>query len=180
MIGLGFSESYNNYLTTEKTCFENMQKKPDVNSVVGIAYSKTEMFTMLRNSLLPCLMANLGKSMHEKMPQRLFEIGSAFSVRNGKVVESLRVSFVSEHSKANFSEAKAVAQEIFRNLGMNITVVESDDSSYIDGRCAGAKAAEGVIGIFGEVHPAVLTAFKLEEPVAAGEIEIIREIPYSK
>ena len=180
MLGLGFTESYNNYLTNERVCFENMQKKPNADSVVSVTYSKSEMFTMLRDSLLPGLMSNLGKSAHEKMPQRLFEVGNSFIVRNGRVVESLRISFVSEHSKANFAEAKAVAQAIFRKLGITVAIAESADSSYIKGRCATGKAAKDSIATFGEIHPAVLVAFRLEEPVAAGEIEIIREIPYSK
>jgi phenylalanyl-tRNA synthetase beta chain len=178
MVGMGFTESYNNYLTNEKNCFERMGREFDKKEIVSITYSKTETFTILRDSVLPSLMENIGHSVHEKMPQRLFEVGRTFRIKNGKIVESIKLAFVIEHSKANFSEAKACADNVFRHLGVKPKIEIGKSSSYIEGRCAVAKIGENLIATFGEIHPSVLEAFKLEEPVAAFEIDIIKEVPY--
>ena len=175
MIGLGFSEAMNTYLTNEGLNFESVAHKHEPEKVVSVAYAKTEVTTMLRTSLLPQLLQNLGQSMHERMPQRLFEIGSAFGVEKGKIKESRLVGIVSEHSKANFAEMKSVIEAVMKHIAAGKYSIESfDDPSFIKGRCARIRTSEYVLGCFGEIAPQVLENFKLEEPVVAAEITMDR------
>jgi phenylalanyl-tRNA synthetase beta chain len=173
MIGLGFSEAMNVYLTSEKLNFDSLTRSHEPDSFVGITYSKTEAATMLRTSVLPQLLQNLGQSVHERMPQRLFEIGSTFSVEKGKVKETQRLCFVSEHSKANFSEIRSVIEVMVKHLGLKKYLIkEHDDAAFIKGRCASIEVGGKMLGYFGEIAPQVLENFKLEEPVVAAELRM--------
>lgn len=173
MTGLGFTEAMNVYLTSERLNFECLARgcKPD--SFVSIAYSKTDATTMLRTSILPQLLQNLGQSVHERMPQRLFELGSTFSVEKGRVKEIPRLCLVSEHSKANFSEIRSVVDAVVRYLGPGKhSIKEYEDPAFIRGRCASIEVGGGTLGYFGEIAPQVLENFKLEEPAVAAEIRM--------
>jgi phenylalanyl-tRNA synthetase beta chain len=173
MIGLGFTEAMNVYLTSEKLNFDSMMRSCEPDSFVGITYSKTEAATMLRTSILPQLLQNLGQSVHERMPQRLFELGSTFSVEKGKVKEIPRLCLVSEHSKANFSEIRSAIEVMVKHLGLKkYSIKEHDDTAFIKGRCASIEVGGRMLGYFGEISPQVLENFRLEEPVVAAEIRM--------
>jgi phenylalanyl-tRNA synthetase beta chain len=128
---------------------------------------------MLRTSILHELLQNLGISKNERMPQRLFETGSVFSVSGGKPEEYPRIALVSEHAKANFAEIKSVVESALRHMAVgDYSIEEAHDGAFIDGRCAFVKAGGAAIGIFGEIHPEVLEMFGLEEPVVAAEMNL--------
>ncbi|MGC8652032.1 MAG: phenylalanine--tRNA ligase subunit beta [Candidatus Micrarchaeia archaeon] len=173
LVGMGFTEAMNNYLTNEDTNSRKMLRRLDSKSIVRLAYSKVETFTMLRTSILPCLLENLSGSSNEAMPQKLFETGSVFGIEGKKPFESGRIAFVSEHSKANFAEVKSYIEALLGTLGIDYKLAESNDASFIKGRCA-AIITEGndAIGVFGELAPEVLDNFRLEEPVVGAEINI--------
>jgi phenylalanyl-tRNA synthetase beta chain len=130
---------------------------------------------MLRTHILSELMENLSNSVHEKMPQEIFEIGSVFSLKEGKVVELTNLAIVSEHTKANFSEIKSVALEFLKFAGAkDYSLREFDHPAFIPGRAAEIIFDKRSIGYFGEINPKVLNNFKLEEPVVALEINLER------
>ena len=173
MVGLGFSEAMNTYLTNEGLNFDKMGRKYDENSIITVAYAKTESITMLRTTIMPWLMENLEKSIHEKMPQKLFEIGKVFHLEKDNVVEETSIAMVSEHSKVNFSEIKAAVVQFMKFAGIdNYKLEEISDSALIDGRASKIIVGKETVGYFGEIHPRVLENFKLEEPVVAAEINI--------
>ncbi len=173
MIGLGFTEAVNYYLTNQQMNFASMGIKEDKNSTVEVSDSKTESITMLRTNLLHGLMQNLGASTHEKMPQMLFEIGKVFTLSNGKPVESSDLALVSEHAKANFSEMKSVVQSLLALWGIrNFRLEEYSGEPYIKGRAARIVVGKDELGEFGEVDPRILINFKIEEPVVAAEIKL--------
>lgn len=179
MVGIGFSEAINNYLTNEKTNFENMRRDYKKDETVSIAYAKTENITMLRTAVLPGLLKNLGYSAHERMPQKLFETGSVFRIENGKMLESHRMAFVSEHSRADFSEAKSVILSALNRIGIkDYEITGFEDKAFIEGRCAQVTVKGKRIAVFGELHPAVLSNFNLEEATIGAEITLIEKISY--
>jgi phenylalanyl-tRNA synthetase beta chain len=174
MIGMGFTEAMNFYLTNEIQNFNKFEiKKHDEKSIIKVAYAKTEAITMLRTHILPELMENLSNSIHDKMPQKMFEVGSVFSLKGAKVVEQTNFAIVSEHTKANFSEIKSVVLEYLKFSGIkDYTLKEFDHPAFIQGRAAEIIYQNESIGYFGEINPKVLNNFKLEEPVVAAEIII--------
>jgi phenylalanyl-tRNA synthetase beta chain len=172
LVGMGFSEAFNNYLTNEAQCFEMVGRKFDRSSTVKVAYAKTESISVLRDSMIPSLLGNLSASMQATMPQRLFEVGNVFRVDGGKVTESRNAAFVIEHSRSNFSEIKAAVFSLLQALGVKFTIKEGEGSAFIEGRCAFVLVGGKQVGIFGEIHPKILQNFGLEEPVAAAELAL--------
>ncbi|EET90324.1 MAG: phenylalanine--tRNA ligase subunit beta [Candidatus Micrarchaeales archaeon] len=170
--GFGFLEAYNYYLTNEKTCFEMMGKDFDSRRVVKLKNSKTEAFSILRDSLLPGLLHDISTTGHERMPQRLFEIGHVFSLEQGKPLEATRLGLIIEHSKANASECISIAKSVLGYLGIGYSLAGKDMPSFIPGRCASVVCGGEEIGVLGEIHPSVLNNFRIEEPVVALEMDL--------
>ena len=83
-----------------------------------------------------------------------------------------RAAGVSTHRDADFSEAYASADAVLQELSLDYTVRESDDPAFIEGRRGDIFVERKNAGVFGEIHPAVLKAFELEQPVAAVEIDL--------
>jgi phenylalanyl-tRNA synthetase beta chain len=172
MVGLGFSEAMNTYLTNEDLNFRKFchEAKRDT---IQVEYAKTESITMLRTVMLPSLLENLSNSIHERMPQKLFEADKVFRMHNGKPVEGTNIAIVSEHSRADYSEAKSVALKILQFAGIGAFKLEEyRDPAFISGRAASIIADGKKIGHFGEISPRVLRNFRLEEPVVAIEMDM--------
>ncbi len=190
MVGLGYTEAMNNILTNKETNFQNMCIDGFKESeIVTLGYSKTNLLTMLRTSMIPGLLQNLSISANESMPQRLFEIGGIFRAAKSSFRENVDLAFVSEHSKAEFSEVKADAEAMLAKLGYvpqnresqtnkAYALKASSSPSFIDGRYAEIRSGGTAIGAFGEIHPSVLKNFKLEEPVVAAELTLFKNTDY--
>jgi phenylalanyl-tRNA synthetase beta chain len=170
MIGLGFNEMMNSYLTNEG---ENFSKTGIVEGeYIKLKNSKSILITMLRTHLLPSLLGNLSKSAQEAMPQKVFELDLAFEMKDGKVYESHKLAAVMADPKADINHIKAVIKTIAATMGMNYAVEEAAHGSFIEGR-SGIIIVDGrKIGLFGEVHPKVLSNFGIEEPCIAFEMYV--------
>jgi phenylalanyl-tRNA synthetase beta chain len=83
-----------------------------------------------------------------------------------------KAAAVSIHPAADFSEAYAAADVLCRELSLSYTVTESADPAFLDGRRGDIVVDGRRVGVFGEVHPAVLRAFDLEHPVAALALDL--------
>jgi phenylalanyl-tRNA synthetase beta chain len=170
MVGLGYGEMFNSYLTNERKNFGLMGIKEK--DSIKLSNPKTEVATMMRTWLVPSLLECLGKSAHDRMPQRMFELDLAFALRGGKPVEEYRLAAVSCGAKANFNDMKADVEAMGRVLGIEFGVKAAAHESFIDGRCAQVTLDGRKVGLFGEVHPRVTVEFGIEEPVLAMEIEL--------
>ena len=169
--GLGYLEVMPFTLTDEKTLFLRMQR-PEKASTLHVLHPITIENTVVRTDLLPLLVEFLALNRHRELPQRLFTVGD--------VVENCttypRVAGVSTHIEADFSEAYALADAVLHELSVGYTIRESADPAFIEGRRGDIVSGNTVIGVFGELHPAVLGAFSLEHPVAAFELDL-RAVP---
>lgn len=165
MVGYGFLEVMNYPLGNERREYAMMGKELQ-EDVYTLENPVTEEETCLRVSLLPSLMQNLHKSRNKSLPQKLFEIGDV--VINGE--QRAFFSGVITHSEAGFSEIKSLIDGMMKNVGVEHTIEDHKDERFINGRCALIEVGKREIGLFGEVHPEVLTNFELENPVIAFEI----------
>ena len=74
---------------------------------------------------------------------------------------------------------KSAVEATIRNIvGDSFQIKEHKHPSYIEGRCAAIVVNNEVVGIFGELHPAILECFKLEEPTVACELTLVKEMRY--
>ncbi len=77
---------------------------------------------------------------------------------------------VTTHPNANFSEIKSALDSFMGNIGVEWQIKQTTHSSFIEGRVGKVIVNGSEVGIVGEISPLVLEAWKLENPVAAFEI----------
>ena len=74
---------------------------------------------------------------------------------------------------ADWSDAIAVALQIGRVLGVDLTIEQAQVAPFHPGRCASIALPDGtVIGAAGELHPKVVAAFSLPARTVGGELDL--------
>jgi phenylalanyl-tRNA synthetase beta chain len=171
MVGLGYVEMMPFTLTNVRVLFDQMQR-PEDPGTLRVMHPISEDHTLVRSAILPLLMETLSLNVHRSLPHRLFAAGD--------VVDQVRthqnVAGVQMHPEASFSDAYATVDALCRELGLSYQVQESFDGAFLEGRRGELRHGEKKIGVFGEIHPRVLTAFGLEQPVAGFELDL-RGVP---
>jgi len=173
MIGLGYQEVLTFTMTNKEKLFFKMHMKPT--KVLEIANPKTSSYTCLRNWLIPGLMEFLSYNTSVAYPQKIFEVGYCIMIDKSsetKTRDQRKIACVTCHATAGFTEIKEVATALGINFGEKISVKEGAHPSFIAGRFGRILINDKDIGILGEIHPSVLEEWKLENPVAALEIDL--------
>ncbi len=175
MVGLGFQEVLSFMMTSPEKMFTRMNKEPG--QAVEIANPKILTLTCLRPWLLPGLMEFLANNTHVEYPQKLFEVGDCAvwdAALPNRVRDVRKLACVTAHSKANFTELKSHLEPMMLNLGLEFTLNPISDPSFLEGRVGSILIGDKAVGIIGEVHPQVVENWKLEDPVAAMELDLDR------
>jgi phenylalanyl-tRNA synthetase beta chain len=173
MIGLGFQEVLGFVMTNPEKLYEKMNRPPG--RPVEVTNPKVNTMTCLRSWLLPTLMEFLSNNTHVEYPQKLFEVGDyvdweeSLPTRTRDVRE---LACVSAHSKANFTEMKSILEPLLSNLGFNFSVEPIEHPSFLHGRVGKVQINNEEVGIIGEVHPQAIENWKIQNPVAAMELEL--------
>ncbi|MBI4896240.1 MAG: phenylalanine--tRNA ligase subunit beta, partial [Candidatus Aenigmarchaeota archaeon] len=170
LTGLGLLECCTLHLSSEKILNDAMQLQK--NNLVKTVNAVNIEYDVVRNALLPMLLKTLSENTHHEYPQKLFELGEVYHVEHNEPIEKNNLCIVSCHSKAEFTEMKSMIEALFAGIGKRVSFQEEYHRSFIEGRCATVLVDNKPIGIMGEIHPQVLTNFKLELPVVAFEIHV--------
>lgn len=170
MIGLGFTEALNSSLTSKQVLYDDTKR--DSSQIIEVAESKSQEYTVLRDSILPGLLENLSKNIHESYPQKLFETGVVFSKGN-PISETITMSCVSAHKDTSFAEIKSILQAALKT-DSNIICKTSASShpSFAKGRTADVLVGDKIVGIIGEIDKQVIENFKIRVPVSGFEIKL--------
>lgn len=174
MVGTGAQEIATFMLTNKNNLFEKMNLTED--NIVEIINPVSSNWSTLRNWLTPSLVEFLSKNTKVDYPQRIFELGQVVNLNKRAetgTVDEYKLAYAEAGSKVNFTRAKSILQSIIRATGKSPTFVARDYPSFIPGRSAEVKLGEKSIGIIGELHPKVLTNWKIEVPVVCWEIKTI-------
>jgi phenylalanyl-tRNA synthetase beta chain len=154
-------------LSNERVMYKNMQREiPDY--ILSVLHPISEEQTVVRTDILPLMMETLKINQHRECPQRLFATGD---VVHGKETFQ-KVSGVSMHTDADFSEIYAVFDAFMHELGVEYRVRESEDRAFIEGRRADVFVNDKLAGVFGEIHPQVILNFEMDLPVAGFELDL--------
>jgi phenylalanyl-tRNA synthetase beta chain len=164
MLGLDYLEVMPFTLTNEKIHFEKMKRQPK--RYTRVMHPISELHTILRTSILSSLMEIFSLNQHHPLPQRIFAVGEV--VDNRKVKMNLAAASV--HSAADFSEVRSIVDAVLRELAINASTAPSEDTAFMPGRRADLVIEDRSIGCFGELHPEVIRAFGLEQPIIAMEL----------
>ncbi len=171
MVGLGYQETLNTTLTNQETLFKKMNAEPT--KIIELSNPKIVTMTCLRNTLLPSLMEFLSVNQSVEFPQKIFELGKVTLPDQTKETQTRDedwLSAVTAHPNANFSEIKSALDSFMGNFGVEWAIKETAHPSFIEGRVGNVFVNGSEVGIVGEVNPLVLEAWKLENPVAAFEV----------
>ncbi len=172
LTGLGFMEVMTYTLTNPRTNFELMRARGEA---AEIANPVSEEYTIIRNSLLPCLLSVLRANRRNSLPQRVFEVGNVAVLDEGvetgvRNVRRAAAAVIGEG--AGFTYIKAVAEALLRELGIARGVRPMEHPSFLEGRVAEFLSDGKSLGVVGEIHPEVILGFELEHPVAMFEFDL--------
>ncbi len=174
MVGTGAQEITTFILTNKTNLFQKMNLTED--NIVELTNPVSSNWSTLRNWLAPSLVEFLSKNTKVDYPQRIFELGQVVNLNKRSetgTIDEYKLAYAEAGSKVNFTRAKSILQSIIRATGKSPTFITQDYPSFIPGRSAEVKLGEKSIGIIGELHPKVLTNWKIEVPVVCWEIKSI-------
>tara|TARA_B110000014_G_scaffold261456_1_gene253210 strand:+ start:1430 stop:3076 length:1647 start_codon:yes stop_codon:yes gene_type:complete len=171
-VGFGFTEVLNSSLTSKKILFDFTNR--NASKLLSVLDSKSQEHTILRNSMLPGLIENISKNIHESYPQKLFETGTIFS-KEDPINETIHFAAVMAYKESNFSEMKAILQSILKTgfkLDSTTSTPQHTDELFTQGRFSDVFVDQRMIGHIGEVNSDVLNNFKIRMPVVCFEINL--------
>ncbi len=172
MIGLGFTEVMTYTLTSREKACGRMGTDEEM---VEIGNPVSSEYSAVRNSLIPSLLEVLAENQHHPTPQRIFEIGNVAIIdrayeTGARTVRRLAGAVAGR--EATFTYIRAVAEAVMREISVGWELREFEHPGFIPGRAVEILSGGRRIGLAGEVFPAVLERFGLENPAAVFELEL--------
>ena len=193
MNGFGFFEAVNYSFTDAGMC-EKLQLAPDDErcSLERILNPISEDMSVLRTSLLPGLLENMGRNISKQVTTlRLFEIGKIFTAtkhgvqpREQEMLSGLwsgnrsAVSWLEKETACDFFDLKGVVEALFAGLGIpEEDVVFSRASEllfpYFRKGCGAIVEIKGVcVGSLGEISSVVRTRWGLKQAAFVFELDM--------
>jgi phenylalanyl-tRNA synthetase beta chain len=171
MVGLGYQEILNTTLTNQESLFKKMNTDPT--NYIELMNPKVNTMTCLRSWLLPSLMEFLSVNQSVEFPQKIFELGKVTlpdETKETRTRDENWLAAVTTHPNANFSEIKSALDSFMMNFGVEWQIHETNHPSFMEGRVGEVQVGGVCVGFVGELNPAVLQAWKLENPAAAFEL----------
>ena len=181
MVGAGYQEVLTYTLTNPESLFSKMNQTRA--AVVEISNPKLVTMTCLRNQLLPGIVEFFSVNQSVEFPQKIFELGKVTLLDETRETETRDEEWLAaatSHGNAGFSEIKSCLDALFMNLGVAWQIKPASHPSFIDGRAGTVNVGDVEVGMVGEVNPVVLEAWKLENPMAAFEINFQRVLELKK
>lgn len=78
----------------------------------------------------------------------------------------------------DFYDAKGVVEALFDVLQVPVTFEAAEEHGLMRGRAARLLVGDASVGVIGEVHPEVLDAFEIEQPVLLFEVDLPALLPH--
>lgn len=171
MAGSGMIEMMTFELTDEKSVYSNFGRSST--DKVAVQNPKSIGHSILRDALVPTLMASLSANVRSDYPQRVFEIGRVYKMSKGSVLESWHLGCLIAHAHSSYSEAKMYLESVCRILaGKEIAASEGEHWAFSPGRCASIAISKKELGQVGELTPESISAFGLGVPVSGFELDL--------
>ena len=176
LTGLGFYEIMNYSFVSPKTLdlLQLAQDDPRRN-MLAIRNPLGEDTSVMRTTLVPDVLTTAARNMnHGNQKARLYELSRFFDPQNrteeGLPTESEQLVLCLFGEGETFYTARAVAERLLLEMGMQTMPVRSHQTYLHPGRTADLLCGGEVVATVGEVHPQVREAFDM--PVNAYLVEI--------
>lgn len=174
LIGLGFMEIINpNIISKNLVRDVFLEDVYSTKQLVSLGDSKNIEFELLRNSLIPSLINTFSNNIHEKYPQKLFEIGKTFSTINNEIRENWSLCVSIAHNTTDYTEIKSNLESFMRYcFNAFVTTPRYDSNYFLTGHSARIFLKNEVIGEIGEIHPQVLENLNLRTLITIFEFNL--------
>lgn len=178
LVGLGFTEIINPSIISRNIMTQSLTlDKNSLSELVWLGDSKNSEYEVLRTSLVPSMINTLSVNIHEKYPQKLFEVGKIFRTNGNSVEESWSLCAAIAHDNADYTEIKSNLESLFKYcFDKSIRTRGIQIPYFLNGHSAEILLDSKSIGYIGEVHPQVLENFSMRTLVGLFEINISRVI----
>ena len=177
LIGLDLLEISTYHLSTKEKQFKKINIKDFKSQMIEVQDSKTEN-NILRNSLLAQSISILSENSNSEYPQKIFELGKVFAhdekyeQSDTQINETEKLCISLCYEKANFTELKQILDYLTRMLDTKYEIKETENPTFISGRCGEIIINNKSAGIIGEINPTILKNNKIKMPVASLEISL--------
>ena len=171
---MGFSEICT-YSFIGQSDYDKAGLPPDskLRACVTILNPLGEETSIMRASSLPSMLGALAGNWGRRIPDaRLFELATVYRDVGEKLPDERPIITLGSYGDCDFFMLKGVCETLFRELRVSDVrfVAERENASYHPGRTAAIYSGETLLGVFGQVHPAVAKNYGLGE-VYAGELD---------
>ena len=142
LVGLGYQEMIFNYLGARRDYTERMNAPGRM--LVEVANPMTENYAVVRDSIVPCLLAAEMSSQNAAYPHHMFEVGKVALPDGADPTGSRTVdacTLLVADRAAGFNDASAHLAALLFYLGAEHRLIELDDPRFIPGRAARVEAS---------------------------------------
>jgi phenylalanyl-tRNA synthetase beta chain len=135
-------------------------------------------YSCLRTWLIPILLSFLSYNRHVELPQKIFECGDVvlldpLSSTSTRVEKRLAAAICDR--KVGYEDIQAYLYALLHNLGLQAWSIKPlNHPSFIEGRGASLVVEDAEVAMLGEIHPAVLARFELQNPTACFELSLTK------
>jgi phenylalanyl-tRNA synthetase beta chain len=174
LIGLGFYGIATLHVSSDEI---HVQKMRQIKPLIQIENSKSKEYSALRRSLIPSIMESFARNAQNEYPQKVFDIGTGFNVDKKSetgIGEDIMLCAGIAGLDQDFTKAKQILEYLMSSFGIEFNLKETDNNSFIPGRCGEIIAGGKVIGIIGDIHPEALKNFSLEVPITVFEVSLAK------
>jgi phenylalanyl-tRNA synthetase beta chain len=179
---MGFSEALTWILCSHDDNYANVMREDDGKSGAIVANPSSTDVQVVRSSLLPGVLKAMGANKDAPLPAKLFEVGDVVLLDDSEDVgarNSRRLLVLYSNAKAGFEVVHGVLDRVLLIAGASrsvdqpgYSVKESDEATYFPGRQAKVVVGGKEVGIFGIVHPDVLSKFDIVNPCSVLELDL--------
>ncbi|HEV8050264.1 MAG TPA: hypothetical protein VGP88_06690 [Thermoplasmata archaeon] len=170
LLGLGYAELYTPMLVG--TAVDALLAP---SGAIELANPVSDLFSRVRNRLLPSLLTSLAHNVRHAYPQRMAEVGptivrDAASETGGRTVYKAGAVWASE--SAGFADGAALLDYLMGATGATGVREPVEIPGTIRGRAARIRLAGESVGEVAEIHPAVLAELRVPVPVVWTELDL--------
>ncbi|MBE7035370.1 MAG: phenylalanine--tRNA ligase subunit beta [Ruminococcaceae bacterium] len=181
----GFNEIVT-YSFTNPVLFDKLRLAADSpqRNAVTISNPLGEENSIMRTTALHSMLETLARNQNYKAPAAaLYELATIYLPREGEALpEERKVVSLGLYGDCDFYDCKGVVETLFDGVSLSGArfLPDSENPTFHPGRCANICIGKKVIGVMGQIHPAVCKQYGLDKEIYAAEINMPDLLTYSK
>jgi phenylalanyl-tRNA synthetase beta chain len=193
LVGSGFQE----IISYSLTGLDSLQKlSPQKNPLDPMPLRVMNPMTAEQEYLRPTLRAHLLAALaanrrFDEGSIRLFELGKVYLPRPKDLPREpeilcgiiagakVKETWTASNPQSDFYDAKGIVEKLLNQLGISAEFSGGRDATLLSGRQTSINVDGRKLGVAGEVHPRVLAAFDIVEPVYLYEIDVTALLPHT-